>query len=307
MFAKYFLTFAALLLVVACSEGAAKQTASGAGEAGAPNGVRPGSSSVDEAGVPNGGQPSSVDGTGAPSAGQPGGSSGGEPAGNVGAEPDETAAIVPQMVRATPLPGGNGVFDLTALTLREGSSGPELYVAVKNVGTTPACSPALSVELFDGDEQSLATDIGGLLLRRFYRLTDGSNAIAGCVAPGDVAMLAFTDLPAELAVDDVAHVVYWCNYWVLEGSPLDGISITGVVGVARGTDDVFSGTFNNAFDVAVEAPSVAVFALNRVGRPLGVAMARGSEAVPPGGHWNFETEPVSAAGVDQTAYPTHGP
>lgn len=276
MFAKSFLTFAALLLVVACSEGAAKQTASGGGQAGAPSA-------------------------------QPGGSSGGEPGGHAGAEPDETAAIVPQTVRATPLPGGNGVFDLTALTLREGSSGPELYVAVKNVGTTPACSPALSVELFDGDEQSLATDIGGLLLRRFYRLTDGSNAIAGCVAPGDVAMLAFTDLPAELAVDDVAHVVYWCNYWVLEGSPLDGISIIDVAGVARGADTVFSGTFNNAFDVAIEAPSVAVFALNLLGRPLGVAMARGSEAVPPGGHWNFETEPVRVAGVDQAAYPTHGP
>jgi hypothetical protein len=223
-----------------------------------------------------------------------------------GNEPGD-ALIVPEGLAVTALPGGNGVFNVLALTLRRGANNTEVYAALRNDGTTPACSPAFSIEVFDKTDQSMAAAVGGLLVQRFYRLADGTDTIAACVAPGDVTMVAITDLPAELAIEDVGHVVYWSNYWVLDVVPSAGITITDVRAVARGDGVGYTGTLVNGFDVPVASPSVAIFPVNRRGRPLGAALGRGTSAVPPGGSWNFETSSVSEAGVDHAAYPAGGP
>jgi hypothetical protein len=217
------------------------------------------------------------------------------------------ASIVPEGLDVTALPGGNGVFNVIGLTLRPGPSHGELYVALRNDGQTPACSPAFSVELFDKAEQSVAAAVGGLLVRRFYRLTDGSDTIAACVAPGEVTMVAITDLPADMVIEDVSRVVYWCNYWVLDVVPGEGISIADVRTVAGAAGVAYAGTVVNGFDVPVSSPSVAIFPVNHVGRPLGVALGRGTAPVPPGGSWEFETSTVSDAGVAHAAYPASGP
>jgi hypothetical protein len=101
---------------------------------------------------------------------------------------DDDALIFPEGVRVTALAGGNGVLDVIALTLRNGPHSIELYAALRNTGDVPACSAAVSFELFDKAEQSLAAGISGLLTQHFYRLTDGSRTIAACVGPGDVSM-----------------------------------------------------------------------------------------------------------------------
>ncbi len=223
------------------------------------------------------------------------------------AAPGDDAAIIPRDLTVTARAGGNGVLSVLALTLRKGAEGGELYAAVKNVGDTPACSPAFSVELFDKDEQSLGQSVGGLLVRRFYRLTDGSETIAACVAPGDVSMIALTELPLALAAEDVARVEYWCNYWVLDVTPIPGIDISSLRAVSRDAGVAYTGTFVNRFEVPMSSPSVAVFPLNRAGRPLSVAMSRAAAELPPGGSWDFETSSVSERGVAQAAYPTGGP
>src|SRR5262245_10680978 len=102
----------------------------------------------------------------------------------------DDALIVPEHLTVTALAGGNGVLNVTALTLSEGPSSTELFAALKNEGDVPACTAAFSVELFDDADQSLASGIGGLLSQHFFRLTDGSDAIAACVGPGDVTMAA---------------------------------------------------------------------------------------------------------------------
>lgn len=216
---------------------------------------------------------------------------------------DDDALIVPRGLSVTALPGGNGVLNVMALTLRTGPSGVELYAALKNDGDTPACSAALSVELFDDAEQSLAAGVGGLLTQHFYRLTDGSDAIAACVGPGDVTMAAVTDLPSELEVDDVARVVYWCPYFALDVVAIDGLTISEVKSATRGSETGYAGTLVNALDVAVSNPSVTVFPVNRVGRPLSVATGSGTVDIPPGGTWAFETSTVDAPGIDHVAYP----
>jgi len=198
------------------------------------------------------------------------------------------------------------VLNLVALTLQRGTNDGELYAALRNDGASPACSPSFSVEVFDADGQPVATGLGGLLVKRFYRLTDGSETVAGCVGPGDVAMVAITDLPAELELEDVGEVVYGCNFWMLDVSPIDGISIGDVKVVTRGGSAAYTGALFNGLDVALSRPSVAVFPLNRVGRPLGVAFGNGVVDVPPGASWEFETTTVNEAGVDSAAYPAHG-
>jgi hypothetical protein len=219
-------------------------------------------------------------------------------------ETDDDARIVPRGLEVTALAGGNGVLKLVALTLRKGPMSSELYAAVANDGDVPACHAALAVDLFDHAEQPLASGISGLLTRRFYRLTDGSGAIAACVGPGDVTMAAVTDLPADLAIEDVGHVVYRCPYFALDVMPIDGLAIAQVEHVTTRGGTAFAGTFVNGLDVVVDEPSVAVFPVNRVGRPLGVATDSGTALIPPGGRWTFETNAVDIPGVDHVAYPS---
>jgi hypothetical protein len=235
-----------------------------------------------------------------------GASSGGATTALAGSTGDD-ARIAPEGLEVTPHPGGCGALNLIALTLRPGSSNGELYAALKNEGETPACSPAFSVELFDKTEQSVATGLAGLLVRRFYRLTDGSDTIAACVGPGDITMVAITDLPGDVALAEVARVEYWCNFWALDVVESGGISVKDVQPVARGGGVAYTGALANGFDVALSGPSVAVFPLNRAGRPLGMARATGALELRPGDSWNFETDTVSDAGVALAAYPAGGP
>ena len=182
----------------------------------------------------------------------------------------------------------------------------ELYVALRNDGSAPACSPAFTAEVFDKSEQSLAQGLGGLLVQHFYRLTDGSGTIAACVGPGDVSMIAIRDLPSDLQLQDVSQVVYRCNYWALQVTPIAGISISGVKAVARDGGVAYAGALVNELDVALNNPSVAIFPVNRGGRPLGVALGGATLQLPPGSQWEFETDVVSDPGVDQAAYPASG-
>jgi hypothetical protein len=219
-----------------------------------------------------------------------------------GDRPDD-ALIVPEGLSVTALPGGNGVLEVSALTLSTGPRGIEIYVALRNGGDVTACNAAVSVELFDDAEQSLAAGIGGLHASHFYRLTDGSDALAACVGAGDVTMAAVTDLPSDIALEDVAHVVYWCAYFALDVVAIDGLVISPLTSVTVGAGTAYAGTLVNELDVAVSNPSVTVFPINRVGRPLGLALGSGTIEIPPGGSWAFETNRVAALGVDYVAYP----
>jgi len=219
----------------------------------------------------------------------------------------DDALISPVGLAVAPHASGCGMLSLVALTLRPGPDRAELFAALKNGGDEPACSPAFSLNLFDESGQSLAMAVGGLLVQHFYELADGSGTVAACVAPGDTTMIAFTDLPAEVTADGVGRIEYWCNFWALQVSPIEGLSVSRVQAVAERTGVSYRGTLANRLATAVSAPSVAVFPLNRVGRPLGVALSRTGTELAPGSSWSFETNVVDEAGVAQAAYPAGGP
>ncbi|AUX20322.1 hypothetical protein SOCEGT47_007900 [Sorangium cellulosum] len=221
----------------------------------------------------------------------------------VGEDIGDDALIVPEDLTVMALPGGNGVLNVIALTLRKGPTNTELYAALRNDGDVPACSAAVSVELYDKAQRSLASGINGLLTQHYYRLTDGSGAIAACVGPGDVTMAAVTDLPSDIVIEDVGYVVYRCPYFALDVVPIDGLTVTQVKAVTGGAGTAYTGMLLNELDVAVSNPSVTVFSANRVGRPLGVAFASGTVQIPPGGSWAFETDTVDTPGPAHAAYP----
>lgn len=203
--------------------------------------------------------------------------------------------------------GTNSVFNVVALTLRPGSSGAELYAAVRNEGDIAACNPSFSVELRDRGERVIAAGISGLSIKHFYRLRDGSETVAGCVPPGELSMVAITDLSLDGALDDVNQVVYASSYWVLDAVAIDGIGLSEVEVVPRGSGVAYAGVMLNRLEITLAHPTVAFFPVNSAGRPLGVAYAGSTSELPPGGTWKFETNPSSEAGVGYEAYPMGGP
>lgn len=215
----------------------------------------------------------------------------------------DATRIVPEGLTVKALEGGNGVLDVVALTLLKGENNVEVYAALKNVGDVPACDAAFSVELYDPNEQSLASGIGGLLVRHFYRLKDDAQKIVGCVGPGDVAMVAVTDLPAEIAVEDVGFIVYRCPYFALDVSPIAGLTIRDVRSISSSDGTAYEGTLVNGFDRTVRNPAVTVVPVNRVGRPLGIVTRDSTVELPPGEQWKFETNSIDAPGAGLIAYP----
>ncbi|HTQ04194.1 MAG TPA: hypothetical protein VMI54_10065 [Polyangiaceae bacterium] len=274
MRAKCFFIRAGLLpLALACSNGSKDSAASGGGAGSGAN--------TSSAGSPAGGTNAS-------------GGTGG----------DDDALIVPPAVAVLALPGGNGVLDLNALTLRQGATNTEAYAALKNDGDTPACDAGLELQFFDKNQQPIAASVGGLLTQHLFRFTDGSGTVAACVAPGDVTMAAITDLPAGLALDDVGFVEYSCMYFAVDATPIDGFTVSQVRSVTGSNGVSFTGTFTNGFGAAVDNPSVTVFPVNHVGRPLAAATATGTDPVPDGGSWDFTTSAVDSAGSDNVAFAT---
>jgi len=278
--------FLAILFIVGCS-GGVKQGAAG-----------------------RGGGPSAVDLNPSLSAGAGGASEvkGDAGATSFGGDTSADALIVPTGMNVTPRIGNNSVFKVIALTLRAASSGAELFAAVRNDGDILACNPSFSVELRDQDDQTLAAGISGLMERRFYRFTDGSDTIAACVAPGDVTMVAITSLSLDSPMADVRSVVYQSSYWGnLDVVAIPGVNLSDVNAVNRGDGVAYTGSLVNALDKDLSGPTVAVFPLNAVGRPLEVAYGGSSVVLAPGAAWDFETSTVGDAGEGFDAYPMGGP
>jgi len=308
---------AAALLPLACSSGTQEIDAGAhggrdGGSDARSNGGRAGTTGVAGAGVAGAG------------AGSPDGGS--DAAGGInGGQDDDDALIVPQGLQVSLEQGGAGVLDLYALTLRDGPDGLELYAALTNDGDVPACDAALKVTLYDTSGQPLGNYINGLDTKSFYLYTlpDASTTIAACAAPGDVTMTEIDTMASNISVADVGQVVYYYSYFALDAVLIDGLTVTqvNVVTGNAGTNDAgtsdagtgdagtsnagttYTGTVLNGLDQLVTDPSIRIFPLNRVGRPLGVAGGSDSSQVPAGGTWTFQTNTVDTPGVGYAAFP----
>jgi hypothetical protein len=185
-----------------------------------------------------------------------------------------------------------------------------VYLALRNDGKALACTAAFTVALLDANGDTLATGTRGLPVQQFYRFRLDESAeptVAGCIAPGEVTMGAILDLDLphrESGLEGIA-LSYWLTYWNLSDlTPLPGaVTLENVTTVMRSDGVAYTGELVNALVDEPRAAAVSVFPVNRVGRPLGVAYRQGSEELPPGGRWKFETTTVPESGTGFVAYP----
>jgi hypothetical protein len=307
----------AMLAVAACSNGTRGDGAGGGGGSGAPTTPTGGAGGAGSgtggtsgtagwggaAGLGSGGNGAATPSGG--QAGSSGGSAGG--AGMAGAAnvAPEDALVWPASITLMALPGGTGILEMFALTVRKGVTHTEMYAAMKNVGDRAVCDAALTVELYDKDGQSVAAGIGGLLTQHLYRITgpDGTGNVAACVGPGEVTMASMLDLPLSLVLEDLGFAVYRNPYFGIEVEQIGALTVSDVATATSSAGTSYTGTLVNGIDITVTDPTVAIFPINRVGRPLGMATGTGAVELAPGAGWSFETS-ADAAGVDYAAYAT---
>jgi hypothetical protein len=196
-----------------------------------------------------------------------------------------------------------GRLVLVAFTLVQGPVGPELYVAVRNDGQAPSCSAGMLTNFYDKAGQLVTTVGAGLQAQQLYRFDP--NVVLTCVDPGQIAMAAATDLPEDLVIGNIGSLMHSFPTFNVAGIvPLGGaLTVSAVKTVTTGTGTAFTGKVTNGLDVAVSSPSVSIFPVNRVGRPLGVATSAGTTDVAPRGSWTFETSAVKDLGTSFAAYP----
>jgi hypothetical protein len=281
------------LLVLACSSPAGGGDAGSKGDTGAREG---GSDTGGIAGA------SGVGGTG----GEEVLDGGSDAAGTTCTPGSDNALIVPPGLDVSLEPGGAGVLDLFALTLQEGPTGIDLYAALRNDGDVPACDAALKVSLYDTTGQPIGDFISGLYTNHFYLYTlpDGSTTIAACASPGDVTMTQISTMAADISVADVGQVVYYYSYFALDAVLINGLTVGTLNTVTTSTGTSYTGTVINNLDMPVSGPSVTVFPLNCVGRPLGITSGSDTTQVPAGGSWSFQTDTVEVFGVNYAAFPS---
>jgi hypothetical protein len=196
-----------------------------------------------------------------------------------------------------------GTIALVALTLVQGATGPELYVAVRNDGQMPACEAGMMTSFYDKADQHLTDTSAVLRSARYYRLQPG--VVLSCIDPGEIGMAAAMELPDSLVIGELGYLEHRFPLFTVDGiERIDGdLTVSGVEVVTMAAGSAYTGTFTNGLDATVSNPSVTIFPVNRVGRPLGMVRADATMDIPPGGSWSFQTSPVGDLGAGYVAYP----
>ena len=210
--------------------------------------------------------------------------------------------FVPEGLPDTNENGQDVGLALVAFTLVPGANGPSFYAAVQNVWSTPLCEAGMMVDFYDAGGQLVGSGASVLLSGRFYQLTDGTGAVIPCVDPGQIAMTGEMALPETIAIDQLGSIQRLFPSFNVGVTPVGGVTVTGVKTVASGQGTAYTGTVVNDLGSTLSGPSVAIFPVNRVGRPLGMATASATTDLAPGGTWTFQTNAVDDPGVDYVAY-----
>jgi hypothetical protein len=210
--------------------------------------------------------------------------------------------FVPEGLSNTNKNGQDVGLALVAFTLVPGANGPSFYAAVQNVWSTPLCEAGMMVDFYDTGDQLVGSGASVLQSGRFYQLTDGSGAIIPCLAPGQIAMTGEMGLPDTISIDQLGSVQHLFPSFNVDVAPVGGLMATGLEAIATGPGTAYTGTVVNDLASPLNDPSVAIFPVNRVGRPLGMASASATMTLGPGEAWTFQTDAVDDPGVDQVAY-----
>jgi hypothetical protein len=229
--------------------------------------------------------------------------SGASPSSNGGTLGDDSIAL-PEGLPNTLQDGEVGVaLTLIAFTLTQGDHGPELYTAVRNDGHTPACEAGITTYFIDKADRLVATVGSVLQTAQFYQLDTGK--IIRCLDPGQIAMSGSTELPANIELSELAALKHAFPAFTIDGIvPVAALTVDAVQVVNTAAGSAYAGTLSNHLTLPATQPSIAIFPLNRAGRPLGMATASDATELLPAGTWQFQTSTVRDSGVDYAAFPS---
>ena len=219
-----------------------------------------------------------------------------------GAPPGDDRLFVPEGLPNVNQDGQDVGLVLVAFTLAPGSPGPSFYAAVQNVSSAPLCEAGMMIAFYDLNNQLVGSAASVFQSGHFYALTDGSGAIIPCVAPGQVAMTGQTGLPATIVIDQLGSLVHLFPSFNVDVVPAGDLAVTGLEAVSGAGGTTYRGTVANQIGMSASSPEVAVFPLNGVGRPVGMATASATADLAAGSTWTFETSAVDDPGTGQAAF-----
>ena len=111
------------------------------------------------------------------------------------------------------------------------------------------------------------------------------------------------DLSPTLDLDNLGYAVYRNPYFGIPVDRIGALSVSDVVPTTTDAGTSCTGTLLNDIDVTIMNPTVMLFPVNRVGRPLGMVTGTDTVELEPGETWSFQTS-SDVAGVDYAAYVT---
>lgn len=191
---------------------------------------------------------------------------------------------------------------LYASTLRSGPGGLELYAGICNDSDAKLCSVALQVEFYDHADALIGTASGAVQSGRLFSFPESPYPVY-CVAPGQTAMAALTDLPPGLTLADLKSMGHRFPAFLIDHAmPVAAVSVGKVDVFETAAGVAFRGMVTNDSDAPMQDPQVSVFPITEAGRPLGNATSTASLEIPAGGTWTFETSVVPNAGAGQVAF-----
>jgi hypothetical protein len=232
--------------------------------------------------------------------GGPGGAGGSDASPEASGPVGDDRLFVPE---GLPNMNGDGQDDglvLIAFTLVPGATGPSFYAAVQNVWSTPLCEAGMMISFYDKNNQLVGTTASVLQSGSFYQMSDGT--VLPCVDPGQIAMTGATGLPSTVVIDQLGSLVHLFPSFNLTVVPVGTLAVSGVASAGADGGTGYTGVVTNQIGSTLSNPSVTIFPVNRVGRPLGMATASTTADLPAGGSWSFATGAVDDPGVGQVAF-----
>jgi hypothetical protein len=197
-------------------------------------------------------------------------------------------------------------MEVVAHTAREAGINKEWLMAVKNTGTAHLCAIDVSFSFLDANGAKLGSATSVPLDIPVERGNGGKGGHTNCLAPGKIGMLKDTLSLLDVDVSKIAKVTHEFGAIILsDAMPTDDIKVTDVQAVAGNiSGQVFSGTLKNDAATGVKNPSVAVYGLNAVGRPLFSSEAIELVSIAAGTSWMFKTTgSFTEQFSDYAAYP----
>lgn len=168
----------------------------------------------------------------------------------------------------------------------------DFLAAIRNVSTLTLCSLDLRTRFFDASGLQIGSATG-LVETPPHRGSSGAGSLVDhCLGPGQIGMQsALLDLGSadESEIASATWSVYALN--LTDAVPTTDVRVEGVTTTTSSGRSRFTGRVVNGTTGTVSYPSVSIFGVNAVGRPLFESSAISSTTLSPGASWTFETNP----------------